>query len=163
MNENILPTLSKLGSEVPIGLSENEIANIASEWICAFQEACNPNPQNLLALFLPDRPEHPPFWRDILALTWDFRTFRGKNVIAKFLADRASSITQMSTLKLRPGSAELQRPYPDIVWIQAVFTFSTDHAKCTGVVRLVPMPDQTWKAHILFTNMDVSTVYISYL
>lgn len=153
--ENALPTLAKLGSEVPMGLSQEEVVCIASGWIRAFQEACKSGPSEVLAVFLPDLPGYPPFWRDILALTWDFRTFQGGEAISKFLVDRASFLSQMSEFALRPGSVDLQQPYPDITWIQAVFTFSTDHAECMGVVRLVPMPDQSWKAHTVFTNMQV--------
>ncbi|KZP29876.1 FAD/NAD(P)-binding domain-containing protein [Athelia psychrophila] len=152
--ENALPTLAKLGSEVPMGLSQEEVVCIASGWIRAFQEACKSGPSEVLAVFLPDLPGYPPFWRDILALTWDFRTFQGGEAISKFLVDRASFLSQMSEFALRPGSVDLQQPYPDITWIQAVFTFSTDHAECMGVVRLVPMPDQSWKAHTVFTNMQ---------
>jgi hypothetical protein len=83
------------------------------------------------------------------------------NIFTSLLVPHASFVSQMSEFALRPGSAELQQPYPDIVWIQAVFTFSTDHAKCMGVMRLVSMPDRSWIAHTVFTTMQVGTARIS--
>ena len=52
----------------------------------------------------------------------------------------------------------LQTPFPDIAWIQFLFTFETTIGLCSGVARLVPtaIPGQElqWKAHCLFINLD---------
>ncbi|KAG1721001.1 hypothetical protein EDB19DRAFT_2044478 [Suillus lakei] len=72
------------------------------------------------------------FWRDMLALTWDFHTFYS---------------TPSKDL------VELQRSYPDIAWIQAFFDFETTVGIASGVFRLVPLADGSWKAHTVFTNL----------
>jgi hypothetical protein len=60
-------------------------------------------------------------WRDILALTWDFRTFQGP-AIQQFLVANCLAEAQMSKLELKGEHLRLIRPYPDIVWIEAMFT-----------------------------------------
>jgi hypothetical protein len=150
-----LPTLYKLNSQVPPDISQEKVFDIATRWVQNFQELCQSNPCQVVDLLLPDHPEHPPFWRDILALTWNFRTFANGETISKFLRDQASVLRQICDCNLSAEHVELQRPWPDVVWIQSVFTFSTDLAHCMAVVRLVPLPDNSWKAHTLFTNMQV--------
>ncbi|OJA14210.1 hypothetical protein AZE42_11318, partial [Rhizopogon vesiculosus] len=49
---------------------------------------------------------------------------------------------------------ELQRPYPDLAWIQAFFDFETTVSLTSGVFRLVPLADGSWKAHTIFTNLE---------
>src|SRR5205807_1680057 len=94
------------------------------------------------------------FWRDMLALTWDLRTFYDRNRIKQFLVDRLVA-TKLSKLQLDAAqSVTLERPYPDIAWIQAFFTFSTAVGTGSGIFRLVPTPDGDWKAHAIFTNLE---------
>lgn len=153
-----LPTLHKLTSQVPPDLSQEQVSNIATRWIQSFQELCQSDPCRVIDLLLPDHPDHPPFWRDILALTWNIRTFAGGDPITKFLCDRAPLLRQICDCKVLAEHTELQKPWPDVAWIQGVFTFSTDLAHCIAVVRLVPLPDNSWKAHTVFTNMKVCTL-----
>jgi hypothetical protein len=77
------------------------------------------------------------FWRGILALTWNFRTFYSHNHIRQFLVDRLAT-TKLSTLQLDTKSATLARPYPDTAWVQAFFTFLTAVGTGSGILRLVP-------------------------
>ena len=150
-----LPTLPKLDSQVSPDISQEEVSNIATRWIQSFQDLCRSNPRRVVDLLLPDHPEYSPFWRDILALTWNFRTFANGEAISKFLHDQASVLRQICDCKLLTEHVGLQRPWPDVAWIQGVFTFSTNFAHCMAVVRLMPLPDGSWKAHTVFTNMQV--------
>ena len=76
------------------------------------------------------------FWRDILTLTWDFRTFFGSDRTRRLLVDRIAA-TKLSKLQLDTKSPPtLQRPYPDVAWIQALFTFSTAVGTGSGLLRL---------------------------
>lgn len=156
-HSTLLPTLHKLGSTTPESLSAEAAEAIASDWLQLFSLAClsvKTHPKALLDTFLPDHPSHPPFWRDILALTWHFRTFKGGAAITQFAIDQQEVISETADVAVRRGSATLERPFPDLVWIQALFTFSTPIANCSGVLRLVPLADKSWKAYSLFTNMD---------
>lgn len=172
--EASLPTLSKLGNPtVPDSL---DAESIGSRWISVFSGAASSgdvdaaldvivNSSFAMNLFKPvgeDQPTNtedtPVYWRDLLALTWDFRTFEGTAKIKQLLTDRLSS-TGISNVKLHTDvSPELQKPFPDVVWIQVLFTFETKVGFCSGIARLVPVADKNnetnWKAYTLFTNLD---------
>jgi hypothetical protein len=141
-----LPTLERLGLSA---LLEVDPAAVAQNWFQTFANYVQANDvDGILSQFMDD-----VFWRDILAFTWDFRTFFGNNRIKQFLIDRLPT-TKPSNLQLDPKSATLGSPYPDITWIQAFFTFSTAVGIGSGILRLVPMPNGDWKAHAIFTNLE---------
>ncbi|KIJ18588.1 hypothetical protein PAXINDRAFT_153831 [Paxillus involutus ATCC 200175] len=143
-----LPTLQKLGSTVDPNLDVQAVAN---DWFARFAKAAGDNDvPRVLDLLLDD-----VFWRDMLALTWDFHTFEGKNAVSKFLEDQLKVIQpQPNSFRLRKDLVELQRPYEDIAWIQAFFDFDTSAGHASGVFRLVPLPDGSWKAHVVYTNLE---------
>jgi hypothetical protein len=76
-----LPTLPRLDATVPNDL---DVQKVASEWLDLLSNAIESNnPDKAVSLFVEDS-----WWRDMLALTWDFRTFRGVPAIKTFLRDR---------------------------------------------------------------------------
>ncbi|KAF8656499.1 hypothetical protein AX16_002518 [Volvariella volvacea WC 439] len=139
-----LPTLDRLG----VTLADDIDARaIASNWFSTFDEHVQSNNiDGIINLFVTDC-----WWRDLLALTWDFRTFKGPSAIKAFLSDRLA-LSKLSGFKLR--STSLERPFPDIAWIQTLFDFETDVGIGFGIVRLIPNPNGEWKAHVLFTNLE---------
>ncbi|KAF7300095.1 Flavin-containing monooxygenase [Mycena kentingensis (nom. inval.)] len=145
-----LPTLDSLGVSADAVPDTVDANAVATEWLAAFATALHDKPQTLVeTLFIPNCN-----WRDMLALTWDFRSLHGP-AIQTMLNDRlsAAGIVQES-IKLTPDSAALLRPYPDIAWISALFTFRTSLGFCSGVFRLVPTSAGQWKAHCMYTNLD---------
>ncbi|KAF9522145.1 hypothetical protein CPB83DRAFT_864900 [Crepidotus variabilis] len=177
-----LPTLSKLGNPtVPDNL---DIKKVAAAWIDELgKAAAQTNVDGVLALLVDSDfktgildDDHipsasgnviPVYWRDFLSLTWDFRTFEGTPAIQNFLQARLQ-IAKISNLQLGPVS--LDRPFPDLVWIQLFFTFETEVGIASGIARLVPITisasqpksladdlntgDVTWRAHLVFTNLE---------
>ncbi|KAH9979203.1 hypothetical protein BJV74DRAFT_858549 [Russula compacta] len=119
-----LPTLESLGVSAP---PEVDPAVVAQTWFETFVNHVQTNNVDGIISQLVDDV----FWRDILALTWDFRTF--------FAAT---------------ASGALQRPYADVAWTQALFTFSTAVGTGSGVLRLVPTRGGDWKAHTIFTTLE---------
>ena len=141
-----LPTLDKLGSKVAADVNVKEVA---SQWLESFAlKVRSADIEGITNLFVEDA-----FFRDILALTWDFRTFEGTHAIKKFLEDRLHK-AKPSSFKLKDEFLGLQQPYPDVAWIQAMFDFETDVGLGSGVFRLVPLSDGGWKAHTMFTNLE---------
>lgn len=141
-----LPTLDKLRGEIP---SDLDARKVAAEWLQSFATHVRSGDiDRIVDLFVEDA-----LFRDILALTWDFRTFEGTHEIKKFLQDRLPEV-KPSSFKLKDDYLELQQPYPDLAWIQALFEFETDVGLGSGVFRLVPTSDGTWKAHTMFTNLE---------
>ena len=142
-----LPTLERLGVSVP---PDVDAGGVAQTWFEIFANHIQTaNVDGILSQMVDDA-----FWRDILALTWDFRTFYSHDHIRRFLVDRLAT-TKLSDLQLDAKSATLGKPYPDIAWVQAFFTFSTAVGTGSGVLRLVPTtPGGDWKAHTIFTSLE---------
>lgn len=176
-SEAALPILTKLGLESST-FDDVDALTIAQNWIGAFGSACQTaNPQAVLDLLVESNFTSPPlsepsppaselnqdpsvYWRDVLALTWNFRTFEGTPTIRQFLQDRLKA-TEVRNVKINTADKgafpALQRPYADLVWIQALFTFETKVGFGSGVVRLLPIKNGgmiQWKAHCIFTNLD---------
>ncbi len=141
-----LPTLANLNATVPNDL---DAPKVALEWLNALSAAIESNDAKKAAsLFVEDC-----WWRDMLALTWDFRTFRGSPAIEVFLRDRIDA-THPRAFQLRRDFLGLQRPYEDLAWINAFFDFETDTGIGFGIFRLVPTANGEWKAHAVYTNLE---------
>ena len=123
-------------------------ATVAKEWLETFAAFISLKEiDGILRIVCEDA-----LWRDILALTWDIRTFDGATRIRQFLSDRLS-ISKMQRFKPK-GPPVLQKPAPDLAWIVAMFEFENDVGLCSGVVRLVPTSDGKWRAYTIFTNLE---------
>ena len=168
--EASLPTLSKLGTTVPTNV---DATSVASTWLSSFAKVAETGDVEGVTSLLVESdfsssllPE--PFdttasssvslyWKDILALTWDLRTFEGTATIEAFLADRLTD-AQIHNVKLSDDiKPQLQQPHPDLAWIQLLFTFETKIGFATGIARLVPVKigDQVeWKGQSIFTTLD---------
>ena len=150
----MLPTLQRL----KVGTLPDNVAakSIASEWFAQFARGLEAaDVPSILSLLLDDA-----FWRDMLALTWEFRTFEGNDMTKRFLADRLS-VAQLSKVTLKPGTAGFQQVYPDLAWIMAMFSFETKVGSGVGIVRLIPTTSNAspsgadgWKAHAIYTNLE---------
>jgi hypothetical protein len=144
-----LPTLDRLGVFDPSNVSSSEIA---AEWLNAFSAAITQSDTAAIVdLFLEDG-----FWKDVIALTWDLRTFRGRNDIKKLLDARlaATRFHELCLLQEPLTEPVLQNVFPDFAWLRFCFGFTTKYGKGTGVVYLVPLPDSKWKAYTLLTCLD---------
>ncbi|TDL21218.1 FAD/NAD-binding domain-containing protein [Rickenella mellea] len=141
-----LPTIERLGSKIPESLDAKAVA---SKWFTGFSEAIAAEDAHKVV----DMVVEDAFWRDMLALTWEFRTFQGTPRILRFLTDRLSE-AKLQALKLDEGTVELQKPFPDIAWIHAQFTFETAVGSGFGVFRLVLLGSGEWKAHTIYTNLE---------
>ena len=148
-----LPTLDKLGIQAPESVNATAVAK---SWLESFAQSIEGGDVAGVVTHLAEGA----FWRDTLALTWEFRTFEGTETIKQFLTDQLP-VTQLSKLTLKPEHAAFQRPYPDIAWVQAMFSFETKVGLGTGVVHLVPTSSDAnptgaegWKVHTMYTNLD---------
>ena len=144
-----LPTLDRLGVSVS-ALSNLDAHKIAHQWLTSFSKAATSGDVSTITstLLLPDA-----FWRDMLALTWDIRTFSGQSKIHTFLNYRLS-LSKLDDFSMRDEYVGLQQPYPDLAWISLMFDFSTGVGRALGITRLVPTPSGEWKAHVVYTNLE---------
>ncbi|KAI0770914.1 FAD/NAD-P-binding domain-containing protein [Trametes elegans] len=141
----VLPTLERLGvNAVPTDVDVQKVANL---WLDSFaQHVAANNIDGVLSLFSSDG-----WWRDMLALTWEFRTFHGAVKIRKFLEDRLAQ-AKLSNFKL--GTVKLETPYPDLAWILAQYTFETEIGLGSGYFRLIPTADGGWTGFTFYTNLE---------
>ena len=143
-----LPTLQQLGVDEPTEASATEVA---TAWFSAFSSSvASSDITGILDLFLDDG-----FWKDHLALTWDFRTIEGRDAIRNLLDHRLAP-TGLVDLRLshEPFQApEIQKLFPDLVVLRFNFEFGTKVGKGTGVFYLVPTPGAKWKAYTLYTTL----------
>ncbi|KAG1829642.1 hypothetical protein EV424DRAFT_408890 [Suillus variegatus] len=148
-----LPTLHRLGVPDPSNVSSSEVA---TEWLNAFSVAITQSDTAAVVdLFLEDG-----FWKDVIALTWDFRTFEGRKDIKKLLDARlvATGLNELRLIQSEPlNEPVLQKVYHDLVWLRFCFGFTTKHGKGTAVAYLVPLPDSKWKAYTLLTCLNSLT------
>jgi len=136
-----IPLLDK---PLPADLNATEIAH---EWFSRFA----PLIQSGGAGEIVDLLVGDSFWRDVLAITWDFRTFRGPASIKEFL-DHRLKVANLTNLNLE--SAALVQYPPAIAWIQGVFTFEVGgFGLGSGVFRLILTPDGRWKAYTVYTSL----------
>jgi hypothetical protein len=145
------PTLEKLG--VAGDPDTSSPRTIAQEWFAAFASSIQSNDTaGAASLFLEDS-----FWKDILALTSDFRTIQGSSNI-KALLDTFLSTAKLSSLRIADDSLHapsLNSPAPGVTLLQLCFDFETKIGKGTGVCRLAPSPQGArWKAYLMFTCLD---------
>ena len=136
-----LPMLDK---PLPADLNATEIAQ---EWFSRLA----PLVQSGDAAEIVDLLVEDSFWRDVLAITWDFRTFRGPASIKEFLEQRLK-VANLTNLNF-DNAIVVQLP-PAIGWIQGIFTFEVGgFGLGSGVFRLIPTPDGQWKAYTVYTSL----------
>ncbi len=88
---------------------------IAGAWLARFGAALETgNLGAVEGLFLPDG-----WWRDLLAFTWDLRTFNGCQAIAEAFKSTLGAV-RPCCLRLTPGKdPALVEPDPGTRWVQA--------------------------------------------
>ncbi|KAL4076790.1 hypothetical protein V8B97DRAFT_2022069 [Scleroderma yunnanense] len=96
------------------------------------------------------------FWKDILALTWNFRTIRGSSAIKRLL-DARLALTGLTALSLTEDSFRaptLLKPMSGVVFLRLCFEFETNCGRGTAVAFLVPTPKFQWKAWSIPTCLE---------
>src|SRR5262245_1979181 len=112
----------------------DDIAAAAATWLAAFAKAIAALDEGALrALF--HRDSH---WRDLLALSWRFKTVDGVDAIVRELKTDATR-TRPRGFKLSPGRTPPRRVQrTGTAAIEAIFDFETVEGRGDGVLRLTP-------------------------
>jgi hypothetical protein len=147
-------TLPQIGKNVP-SVSAKEIGSpkdVAQKWLSAFASTLKGGKASEVAALIHEDG----WWRDQLALTWDYRTIRGAGKIAQFLEPLLSA-ANLQNLKLREEgkfAPNFQEPIPGLEWVESMFTFDTTVGSGKGMIRLVCLPNGVWKAHMIYTALQ---------
>lgn len=149
MDGTSLPSIPKLSLHSGLDREKINVEQIVDAWLSKLQDVFTRRSfDNLSDLFIEDC-----WWRDILGLTWDFRSRQGQANISKYLHNAASPLENIQAIKLG-GLKPIFLDIAGMIWIQSGFTFKTQHGEGRGVVRLANVDELTWKAWIVFTQLD---------
>ena len=128
---------------------EEDPKEVASKWAASFNEFIASNQLLAKDLFSDDC-----YWRDLLCVSWDFRTIQGPSNINSFLR----SAVHKCTLEV-DASKEHKKPQVIISLgglevIQSFLKVDTKVGRGEGLIRLVKSKDGgAWKAFTLFTAL----------
>ena len=148
------PPLGSTGDEAAAPASKPSATTghaAVQEWLGAFERALASGEASAIeSLFLPNG-----YWRDILALHWDLRTFAGRANIAKALRD-ALKERSVSGIRIEDGNLAVFERKKWGPTVEAFFTFKTDIAQCRGHLRLLAPADGSggWSGWTLFTSIE---------
>ena len=126
--------------------------SVASEWVSSFLQFLNENGGAATNLFVQESS-----WRDLLCMTWDFRTLQGPEKISSFIknSSKDSRITNLSLDNSAPHRSPQILALGDLKVIQAFLKVETTIGRGDGLVRLVSDSNDggRWKAFTLFTTL----------
>jgi putative flavoprotein involved in K+ transport len=130
--------------------TEMTVDQTAQQWLDELGQALEQGQLDAIdRLFLSDG-----YWRDLLALTWDFRTLHGPDKIKQVLSERSDD-AGFSGFALAEGLSRpvLREPAPEMSFIEVFFDFETRLAYGRGVARLKRDADGEWRAWTFLTQV----------
>ncbi|KPI39014.1 putative indole-3-pyruvate monooxygenase YUCCA4 [Cyphellophora attinorum] len=133
------------------GLDKTDVdANeVASLWLKRLQKAFDANYfANLDALFLDEC-----WWRDQIALSWDTRAAHGLVDLRKYLSASDHGLTRLQPMK-SGGLKPVLLDNGGLVWIQTGFTFIAKYGVGEGILHLVNVAKDQWKAWLVLTQLQ---------
>jgi hypothetical protein len=99
------------------------------------------------------------FWRDHLALSWDFRTLKGQKIISDFLAKEGCKLKSIAIDRSSPFLSPQFGPFLPVADAKGITFFikiTTEVGTGRGIVRLAE-DDNTWKIFMLSTVLTELT------
>jgi hypothetical protein len=145
------PCVSSLGKPV-------DPQAVAQQWLSSLEAALSsPSITNdqIDNLFHSDS-----YWRDHVALQWDFRTIQSASKITSFLQE-FQPVCQLSKLSLQaegkyvPHINTPEKGAPGIDFVASMFHFETKFGKGSGILRLTLDDSGTqWKAYVVYTSLQ---------
>jgi len=152
-----VPTLDDLGVDLTV-LGELSPTAEATKWLAAFRTNTHDKATDLLTSLFHELG----FWKNVLTLTWNYRTIRGARAIKRLLDARLAQ-TGLAALSLAedPFRAPiLLKPMPGVVFLRLCFEFETNYGRGIAVAFLVPTSDAEWKAWSLLTCLESLKDYL---
>ena len=137
------PEPSSAGTE-----QEEDPKEVVSKWVASFNEFIASRQHSSKYLFSDDC-----YWRDLLCVSWDFRTIQGPSHIDTFVQNTIHTCT----LEV-DASKEYKKPQVislgGLEIIQTFLKVDTKVGRGEGLVRLAKSKDGgVWKAFTLFTTL----------
>ncbi|OZJ03213.1 hypothetical protein BZG36_04538 [Bifiguratus adelaidae] len=122
---------------------------IAQAWLSQFNQAVHKADAAAVdRLFLPNG-----YWRDLMALTWNFRTVQTPGAIKAFWQEHLAD-AMLSNIHLQSPEPQEVRANVDFCWVQAFFSFETKVGRGRGLVRLMKDNEGEYRAMTLYTGLE---------
>jgi hypothetical protein len=145
-----LPTSSQ--PSMTAGNVELSPKDIATEWIHKLEAVLNASDVSQL----PNIMHSDSWWRDMLGLSWDFRTLRGLPKISSYISENQGRV-HLHNFKLRSGgkfTPKAVTPVAGLTWIESMFDFETEVGSGSGMLRLLEDPNGVWKGCMIYTALQ---------
>ncbi|KAL3470485.1 hypothetical protein BJX99DRAFT_267399 [Aspergillus californicus] len=136
-----------------VDLAKADVCAIADTWIAVFGRHLSGDD----AVPLHDLFHQYSWWRDMLAVTWDFRTIRGIDRISEFISTNQPRVGLNNLCLDTTGATEpkVETPVPGLTWITALFSFETEVGHGNGVFYLTQTDrNGPWKAYAVYTALQ---------
>lgn len=144
------PRVSSIGGVDPLAVAQQWLSNL---------EAALSSPsitsEQVENLFHPDS-----YWRDHIALQWDFRTIYSATKITSFLQEfqpgaQLSKLSLQADGKYVPHISTPENGAPGIDFVASMFHFETKVGKGSGILRLtLNEAGNQWKAYAVYTSLQ---------
>jgi hypothetical protein len=136
--------------------SPNDVDKVATDWTSAFNEALS----NRDYLTVSDLFLEGGYWRDHLALSWDFHTTKGPQNITNFMKEyedaecgcRLKALNVDRTSQFRAPHTATFDGKGNLHGVEIFLTITTRVGSGQGIARLVEQ-DGKWKAFSLYTSL----------
>ncbi|KAL1612552.1 hypothetical protein SLS60_000779 [Paraconiothyrium brasiliense] len=149
MDGTKLPELPDLKLQQGVQKEDIDAKLVTTNWLSQLERSfAEQNMDGLMNLFIDNC-----WWRDIVALSWDFSCKQGQEAIRNYLVSAAhglSSIRANTFGGLQPMLVE----FGGQCWIQSGFTFRTPHGNGKGLLKLMNVGVGKWKAWTVFTQLE---------
>ena len=147
----------KLPTTPKVVLDSLNVREIVQQWISALQSHFSSSSTSQLSELFHDDS----WWRDMLALSWEFHTIKGLQHIQEFLAQNQATYGELSNFRL-PAEDNPQQPQPTaetpaegLTWVTLKFSFDTHVGHGSGVVYLTQAEENgKWKAYSVYTSLQ---------
>lgn len=131
----------------------SSLEDIVSGWVSSFNRLLSDVERSSSRFFAKES-----CWRDLLCMSWDFRTIQGPEQITAFI-EKSSKDDRIVSISLDKKYAAHKAPqlatFGELSVIQAGLLVETPTGRGEGFVRLVldPADSGVWKAFTLFTTL----------
>lgn len=134
-------------------LASTNIHSIVSEWVAAFNNLLAGDHHYVTKIFAKEA-----YWRDLLCMSWDFRTVHGHDQITTYVekVDTKDRIQDVGLFESPAHKLPQLVGFHNLHVIQAFLKVETRCGRGVGLVRLVPDSDEgdSWRAFTLFTTLE---------
>ncbi|KAL6714047.1 hypothetical protein ACLMJK_008541 [Lecanora helva] len=145
----LLPT-APLPSSIP--QSNDSLGSVASDWVSSFNQVLDGAIEKISDLFVSES-----CWRDLLCMSWDFRTLQGPQKISSFVKD-VSQDRRIVKISLDTSTSHRSPQicgFGHLKVIRAFLKLETSCGRGSGLIRLIASGNGgLWKALALFTKLE---------